>query len=463
MVPFKHSSALQLVTFLALASSAVAAPPAKNADRYWPQWRGPNCNGVALKANPPTEWSEEKNIRWKVEIPGAGHATPIIWGDRVYIQTAVKTEKTADHAGKKDESAGFFQPQPGRRRRPGGGFNRQQEKPREIHEFQVLALDRTTGKTVWTTTVCEEVPHEAGHGDSTQASNSPVTDGKHIYAYFGSRGLYCLDTKGKVKWKKDFGQMQTRNEFGEGSSPALYGDVLVVSWDHEGDDFVIALDKRTGDELWKVERDEPTSWCTPLVLEVNGKPQVITSATNFIRAYDLKNGKEIWRCKGMTMNTIPSPVAGKGLVYCISGFRGNALLAIRYGAAKGDITDTDAIAWKHDKDTPYVPSALLYNDVLYFLDNNRAILSAFDARSGEALYGKQRLEGLDMIYASPVGASNRVYIAGRNGKTIVLRHGAKFQVLATNTLDDGFDASPAIAGDELFLRGRKHLYCIAAE
>lgn len=454
---------LSIALVFAFAANSPAASPTKGAGQNWPQWRGPDCTGVARKANPPTKWSEEENIRWKVEIPGAGHATPIIWGDRVFVLTAVKTDKPADDAGKKAESAGFYQPSPGRRRRGGGGFGNRPEKPKEIYKFQVLALDRKSGKTIWTTTVREEVPHEAGHGDSTQASNSPVTDGKHIYAHFGSRGIYCLDMKGKVKWEKDLGDMKTRNEFGEGSSPALHGDTLVVTWDHEGEDFVIALDKNTGDEIWKVERDEPTSWCTPLIVENGDKPQVIVCATNYIRAYDLKTGKEVWRCKGMTANTIPTPIAGNGLVYCISGFRGNALLAIRYGSAKGDVTGTDAIAWKHDKDTPYVPSALLYGDVLYFLDNNRAILSAFNARSGKALYGKQRLEGLDMIYASPVGASDRIYIAGRNGKTIVLKNGKEFEALATNSLDDGFDASPAIAGDELFLRGRKHLYCIASK
>lgn len=452
----KLTLALSPAVFVCAASILHAATPVKqrNVDTFWPQFRGPVGTGVAPKADPPTTWSEEENVRWKMELPGSGHATPVIWDDRIYLLAAVAT-KTDEPAEEPEEEEQAGEGRRGRRMRT--------PAPKHAFQFQVLCLDRKSGKTIWTTTVSEEIPHEGGHPDASQASNSPVTDGKHIYAHFGSRGLYCLDMKGKVKWKKRFGKMTTRNEFGEGSSPALHGDALVINWDHEGEDFVAAFNKKTGKQLWKVERDEPTNWSTPLVVEAGKKPQVIVSATNFIRAYDLKTGKEVWRCSGMTANTIPTPVAGRGLVYCLSGFRGNALLAIRYGAARGDISESSTISWKYDKHTPYVPSPLLYHDCIYFLDNNRPILSCLDARSGDENYVQQRLDGLDMIYASIVGASNRVYIVGRNGKTMVLKHGSQFEVLATNSLDDGFDASPAIAGDELFLRGRKHLYCIAAE
>ena len=452
---FAFAQALVLVS----AGAVFAGPPKKgDVKTYWPQWRGPNGTGVALKSNPPTEWSEEKNIRWKVPVEGRSHATPIVWGDRVFLLTAIETDETPDEAG------AYVQPQDGDRRRGdrrGRRRGMRNAKPTKVYQFQVMALDRKTGETVWTTTVHEEVPHEAGHPDASQASASPVTDGEHVYAYFGSYGLYCLDMKGKVTWKKDFGEMRTRNEFGEGSSPALYRDTLVINWDHEGDDFIVAMNKKTGKEIWRKERDEPTSWSTPLIIRANGKPQVVVRATNAIRASDLKDGTEIWSCRGMTGNTVPTPMIGNGLLYCLSGFRGNALLAIRYGAAKGDITDSGTVAWRYDKDTPYVPSALLYKDVLYFLDNNRPILTCLDAKGGEPLAEKKRLEGPDMVYASIVGAANRVYIVGRNGKTAVLRHGGEFENLATNSLNDGFDSSPAIAGDEIFLRGRKFLYCIA--
>lgn len=335
--------------------------------------------------------------------------------------------------------------------------------PKHLFEFQVLALDRKTGETLWTTTVKEARPHEAGHNDASQVSNSPITDGENIFAYFGSRGLHCLSMNGKIKWSVDLGQMKTRNGFGEGSSPVLYKNTLVINWDHEGDDFIAAFDKKTGKEKWRVARDEHTNWSTPIVVEVAGKPQVVVSATGSIRAYDLKTGKEVWQCKGMTESVVPSPMVAGDLLYAISGFRGAACLAIKYREAKGDITDTDAIAWKYNKDTPYVPSALLMNDRLYFVENNKPMLTCLDAPKGKPVFTKQRLAGIDSIYASILGAAGHVYIVGRNGTTLVLKDGDALEVVATNKLDDGFDASPAAVGNELFLRGSKHLYCIAGK
>jgi len=465
------------VAFMVLApfGAALGDDAPRGAEENWPAWRGPLATGEAPKAEPPVEWAEKKNIRWKVEVPGRGHATPIVWGDRVYIQTAVETSKEAPQAAAESvgEAPYFGSLQPGsggspdgeRRRggqRRGGGRGRNRPPaPKNLYEFKVLALDRKTGKTVWSKTVREEKPHEAGHSDASQASNSPVMDGERLYAYFGSRGLYCLSLDGKVWWDVDLGDMRTRNEFGEGSSPVLYGDTIVVNWDHEGDDFIVALDKNTGKERWRMARDEPTSWSTPIVVEAGGKPQVVVTATNHVIAYDLATGKEVWKCGGMTPNVIPSSMAGGGLFYAISGFRGAALLAIDYEKAKGDITDKPAIVWKYDRDTPYVPSGVLYDGRLYFLDNNRPLLTCVDAKTGKPLYEKERLAGIDGVYASLVSAAGRIYIVGRDGTTVVVKSGPKFEVLATNELDDEFDASPAVAGHELFLRGAKHLYCMA--
>lgn len=334
------------------------------------------------------------------------------------------------------------------------------ETPTDPYQFAVVALDRKSGAVRWQTTVKEEVPHEGHHRDHGFASSSPVTDGKHLWVSFGSRGVHCLDLAGKLVWSRDLGKMQTRNAFGEGASPALHGDTLVIPWDHEGADFVVALDKQTGEERWRQTRDEPTSWSTPLILEHEGVAQAIVSATNRIRSYELATGKVLWECGGMTTNVIPTPVSGFGLVHAISGFRGAALLAIKLGST-GDLTGTEAIAWRHDKGTPYVPSPLLSGERLYFHAGNTGTLSCFNAKTGQAFYETQRIEELlGGVYASPVAAAGHVYLTGRDGKSVVIKDADTLEVVAANRLEDRFDASPAIAGGELFLRGHEFVYCI---
>ncbi|MHC4286109.1 MAG: outer membrane protein assembly factor BamB family protein, partial [Planctomycetota bacterium] len=246
----------------------------------------------------------------------------------------------------------------------------------------------------------------------------------------------------------------------EGSSPALVSDTVIVVMDHEGDSFIYALSKKTGQTIWKIGRDEVTSWATPVAVKVDAKIQVIVSAAKFVRSYDLKTGRLIWQCSGQTGNVIPSPVVGFGKVFCTSGFRGSALQAIELGRT-GDLSGSDAISWQVNKATPYVPSPLLYGDKIYVCSVNKADISCYQARTGKANFVKQPLEEAGDIYASPVGAANRIYFVGRNGVCQVIRQAEEFQVLATNTLDDKFDASPAIVGDELFLKGKTHLYCIA--
>jgi outer membrane protein assembly factor BamB len=415
-----------------------AADTPSEPSRFWPQWRGPDATGVAPHGDPPVEWSESKNLRWKLPIPGAGSSSPIVWGDRVFVSTSVDTKK------------------------PGAplGSSRAQKKPETVHRFALLAIGRRDGRVLWDQTLREAQPHGGTHKDGNWATGSPMTDGQHVYAYFGSDGLYCLDMEGRLQWQKDLGDMTTKRAFGEGSSPVLSGDTIVVNWDHEGDSFVVALNKNTGDEIWRVERDEVTSWATPLVVTHDGRPQVVVNATGKVRSYDLQTGKQIWETAGMTDNVIPSPVAAGGVVFVTSGFRGNALLAIRLAGAKGDLAASGAILWQHDRDTPYVPSPLLYRDTLYFLKSNSGILSSFDAKTGQPHY-KQRLADVRNVYASPVGANGRVYLAGRQGNVVVIEAGPEFRLLASNSLDDGFDASPAIVDSEIYLRGAKHLYCVS--
>lgn len=442
-----------LMTLAALAASLSPAAPAGSkteGERYWAQWRGPQSNGVAPLARPPVEWSETKNVRWKVAIPGKGSATPVVWGDRLYLLTAVPGEKKAAEA----PASPAVDP-------AAGGRPRMSTPPDAVQKFTVMALRRKDGKVLWERVVREELPHEGTHPTASFASASAVTDGERIYAHFGSRGLYALDAGGKLLWEKDLGDMRIKLSFGEGSSPVLAGDRLFVQWDHEGDSFLVALDRKTGKEQWRQKRDEKTSWATPLVVEHAGRAQVVTSATSRVRSYDAATGELLWETPGMTQNTIPTPVHLDGLVILTSGFRGNALLAVKLAEAKGDLGGSKAIAWSLDRDTPYVPSPLLYGDLLYFLKGNNGLLSAFNARTGERLYGPERLEGVPNVYASPVGADGRIYVAGREGATAVVQQGPAFKVLAVNTLDDGFDASPVAVDSELYLRGQRFLYCIA--
>jgi outer membrane protein assembly factor BamB len=420
-----------------------------NDDANWPQWRGPAATGAAAVGDPPTEWSETKNVRWKAKIGGLGSSSPIVWGDLVFVTTAVDT-------GKKARSGVDTRPEGERQANPAGA------PPQEIYRFEVVAYRRSDGSEAWRTAVAEEQPHEGRHPTGTFASGSPVTDGERLYVSFGSRGIFALDLEGRVLWQKDLGDMTTRYGFGEGASPTLHGDLLVVNWDHQGESFIVALDKATGEERWRVDRDEETSWTTPLVVDFEGRSQVITSATSRIRSYDLRTGELIWHATGMTLNAIPSPIYEDGVVYLTSGFRGNSMQAIELAGAEGDITGTDHIKWSLDRDTPYVPSALLYEDRIYFLKSNNGVLSVVDARSGRVLYGPERLGSVRNVYASPVAVADRVYFLGRQGEAAVIRHGDTFEVLAENQLDDAFDASPALAGDEIYLRGAESLYCIAA-
>jgi outer membrane protein assembly factor BamB len=410
-------------------------------DRFWPQWRGPDATGVSKHANPPIEWSETKNIRWKVEIPGRGFASPVVWGDRIFVLSAVPAgvSSPADHGPR-----GLVQ-------------------PRDIHRFNVIALDRRTGKVAWERTAREERPHEATHQDNgTWASSSAIVDGQRVYAWFESRGLFVYDMDGKLLWQKDLGDKQMRMQFGEGSTPVVYGNRVVIVWDHQGQSFIVALDARSGEEIWRSAREEIDTWATPLVVEHNGRQQVVTNGMNRLRSYDLETGKIVWESQGTTMNAIPSPVAADGVVFVTSGFRGNNLKAIRLGDASGDVTGSKAIVWSLDRDTPYVPSPLLYDGILYLLKSNSGILSAFDAKSGKPHYQLQRLESIPEVFSSPVGANGRVYLTGRDGTTMVIRHGPAFEVLAKNRLDDGFDASPALVDGEIYMRGYRYLYSIVA-
>jgi outer membrane protein assembly factor BamB len=257
--------------------------------------------------------------------------------------------------------------------------------------------------------------------------------------------------------------MEKRMNFGDGSSPTLYKDKLVVLRDHQGQSMLHVFDKNNGAILWEVKRDEISSWSTPVVIEYGGSPQIITAATGLIRSYDLENGKILWECGGLTDNVIPSPVYADGMVYLMSGYRGNAVLAIDLSKASGKITDSDAIVWKYDLNTPYTPSPVLIDGKLYFLKANNGFLSCLDAKDGTVYYSSQKLEGIKNIFTSPLGVGDRLYVVGTNGVTCVVKLGETFELISQSTLDDQFYASPVVLGNTLFLRGDKTLYCISEE
>ena len=411
----------------------------------WHQWRGPDATGVSLNANPPVEWSEDKNIKWKVEIDGKGTSTPIIWGQKVFVLTAINT-------GVKDPSI------PDPKDQPKTNFF-DIKRPNAQHAFVVVCLDRSTGKELWRQTATTILPHEGAHNDNDFASASPTTDGERLFCWFGSAGLFCYDLDGTKQWERDLGKAKVGSSLGEGCSPVIHGGKLVIVRDHSGQSTIEILDAKTGTTLWKRERDEDNAWATPRVIEHNGKTQVITAASGFVRSYDIDSGEVIWQCSGLTGNVTPCPVIDGDYVICMSGYQGYAAMAIPL-TETGDISGSEKILWKKDRGTPYVPSPLLYDGLLYFSQSNQAILSCLDSKTGDVAFGPKRIGQLSNIYASPVGASGRVYISGRNGKTLVLERSSQFKVLATNELKERFDASPALAGSQLFLRGAEYLYCI---
>jgi len=436
-----------------LRSSATDIGPA-----HWPEWRGPYRNGMA-PGDAPTTWNDKKNIKWKTEIPGRGFSTPVIWGDKMFLTTAIQTGKTPEpNPSAAAPNAGAQSPERGRRQGgPGGGAGAQIE-----HKFLLMCLDRKTGKVIWEKTARVATPHEGYHRTyGSFASNSPITDGKNLFVSFGSRGIYCYDMNGKLIWEKDLGvQMRMRNQFGEGAAPALDKDRIFLTFDQEDGSFFVVLDKRTGKELWRAERDEPSSWSTPLVIEHNGRGQVIVAATKKVRSYDVKTGKLIWECAGLGTNVISAPVYQDGVVFVMSGHRDPKLMAIKLGK-EGDLSGTDAVLWSQTRGLSYTLSPVLHEGKLYVVTDSGQ-LSSFNVTTGEPYYHQVRLPKPYNFKASPVGANGKLYLASEEGDVIVLKLGEKFEVVATNTLEDQtFIASPVIANGELFLRSHNWLYCVS--
>ncbi len=434
-----HRSIASAITVVSLSCLALAEAP-----QDWPQWRGPYATGVAAEdAAPPTVWTNTENVAWKTPLPGRGHSTPIVWGDRVFVTTAIPSGKKLS---------------PKMSGRPGAHDNLPVDS---AYQFVVIAINRADGSVVWQKPVHEAVPHEGGHYTASLASASPVTDGKRVYAFFGSHGLFCLDFDGNVVWSQQLGKMHTKHGHGEGSSPARFGETLIVNWDHEEKSFLLALDSATGVEKWRRNRDEVTSWSSPLIINVDGAAQAIVCGTERVRGYDLQTGQILWQCGGLSANIVATPVAAEGVVYVGSSYEKRALMAIDIVGAEGDITGTDRVLWMRTRGTPYVPSPLLYEDALYFLMHYQNVFSRIEARSGTDSPGAMRLGDLGNIYASPVAAAGNVYVTDLDGTTVVMTAAQIPRVVAVNRLAEKVSASLAIAGKDLFIRGQTHLFCIA--
>jgi outer membrane protein assembly factor BamB len=411
------------------AAFILLAMPLAAAEGDWPHWRGPNDDGMA-RGDAPLHWSDTEHIAWKAAIPGRGFSSPIIWGDRIFVTTAVPASASV---------------------------------PRGVlpeHRFVVMAFDRKTGKPLWEHVARVATPHESHHAQyGSFASNSPITDGSHVFAFFGSRGLYCYSLDGELVWQKDFGPLRMFMTFGEGAWTALDGNKLFVVLDHEDASFLVALDKGSGRELWRTPRQGNTNWSGPYVTTANGRRQLIVSASREVSSYDPETGQLLWKARGLGQNTIPAPVAADGLVFAMSGYRNPNLMAIRLDR-EGDLTDTDAIVWQNQRGNSYSASPVLYEGKLYVLTDS-GMLSCFDAKTGRPLYQQVRLPKPYNFKSSPVGANGKLYLASEEGDVIVVKMGGGFEVLATNTLtDEQFIATPAIADGEIYLRGRNTLYAI---
>lgn len=440
--------ALPLLVALIGTPAALAIPPAADGaappEATWAHWRGPHGTGVAV-SDAPLRWSDDENVRWQREIPGRGFSTPIAWGDRLFLTTAVP----ADGADAPAEEGGDSW------HGGGGAYG-----PRD---YVVLCLDRNTGTTLWQRTATTATPHEGYHRNyGSFASASPVTDGERLVVSFGSNGLYAYDLDGARLWSFDPGvKMQMRAEFGEGTAPALHGDTVVQVYDHEGASFIAALDATSGAERWRRSRDEPSTWATPLITEHDGRVQVIASGTTRVRSYDLKTGEIIWECGGLGLNAIPVPMRIDDLVIVMSGYRDANIMAVRLGGS-GDITGTDRVVWSSQRGAAYTCSPVLADGLLY-TTTDRGMLSCFDARTGTPHYVEQRLPRGTSLKASPVAAGGRLYIADESGNVHIVKLGTQYELVRTNTLADAFFvSSPIVVDGSLYLRSREKLYCIGA-
>ena len=420
----------------------------------WPSFRGPSASGVAEGKEPTAvKWNAAtgENILWKTPLPGVAVSSPIVWGDRVFVSTAVSS----------DPSSGI---------RTGLYGDVEPAKDVSKHSWKLVALDRRSGKVLWERVAHEGIPKTKRHPKSSQATATPVTDGRHVIVSFGSEGLYAYDVDGKLLWTRDLGVLNAGwfydpdYEWGVGSSPIIWKNLVIVQCDIQKNSFIAAFDVTTGQPAWRTAREEIPSWSTPAIFEHDGRAELVTQATTFIRGYNPESGKELWRLGGNSEITIPTPIVGPGVIIVTNGYRGvQPIFAIKPGASgditlKGDATTNEFIAWSTNRGGPYIPTPVIYGDLLYVLAIN-GVLAAYDVKTGQRVY-QERVAGGGSFSASPVAADGKLYLTSEDGDIFVVNAGPKYELLATNPMSQVIMATPAIANGVIFIRGLKDVFAV---
>ncbi len=422
----------------------------------WPQFRGPGASGVVEGQPAATSWNVEKaiNVRWKIELPGLAHSSPVVWGNKIFVTTAITS------AAKNETRYGLF-----------GDVTPVKDDPK--HTWKVYALDKRTGKILWERVAYEGVPKVKRHPKSTHADSTPVTDGRYVIAMFGSHGLYAYDLNGKLLWQQDLGILDAGwfydpdYQWEYGSSPIIYKDLVIIQADLQKNSFIAAYNIKTGKLAWKTPREEIPGWSTPTVFEGKSRVELITNGTKAIRGYDPVTGKELWRLTPNSEITTPTPVIAHDLVYVTSGYRPvQPIYAIRLGSAIGDITlkdgkdSSEAIAWSKPRGGPYMPTPIVYGDVFYVC-SNQGVLTAYNAKTGERIY-QERLGGKGGAFtSSPVASDGKIFLSSEDGDVFVVKAGPKYELLATNPVGEVMMATPAISEGLVIVRGVNHVFAFA--
>ncbi len=440
----KRAAPALLLMAVAWSLSASGHGPLAD-DGNWPQWRGPGGRAIAAGTYPEA-WSPTEHVAWKTAIPGRGHSSPVVWGDRIFVTTSIEGAeipgRTApDHLG--------FDLKPGYLHPDSVGVD-------HAYTLKVLALDARDGRLVWERTVHEGPVYDNRHRKNTYASPTVATDGERVYASFESEGLYAFGVDGTLQWKVSFGGM-AKAGLGPGTSPILYGGLLILQADLEmgAGSSIVALDAATGEEVWRTPRTSRRSWATPVLVEAGRRTELVASGADAVVAYDPTTGRELWRTDGTRSHPIPSIVVGHGLAFATAGSQAKVALAIRLG----DVPDDERIAWRYNKGTAYVPSPILVGDYLY-LTTDAGIMTCLEARTGTLVYEGGRVPVPATFTASPVAWGDRILLTSEDGDTFAVRAGATHEILRTNSLDEPVYASPALAGGTIYIRGERHLFAI---